>query len=123
MIRKLLHSIIAFFVLVSTMGFTLNFHYCHDSFYSVSLSTQGKSCDMDNTCGNCNDQSVKIKITDNYLVTSDVTVDHHIPVTILNFPVLTLPGFNTVTVSRNVPVDLSPPDPGDIHLLTHSFLC
>lgn len=124
MIRKILHSIIAFFVLVSTMGFTLDFHYCHDHLYSVDLSALSNSCDMCNTCGNCSDLSVKIKINDNYLVSAvTTTVNHHIPVTVLNLPLMLVPETNTVAVPGNLPVDLSPPGPGDIHLLTHSFLC
>ena len=123
MIRKISHSLIALIVLASTMGFTLNFHYCHDELYAVSLSAHSNSCDMDNTCGNCSDQSVKVKITDNYLVSAASTIDHHIPAVIISYPVMVLPEVNTVAVTNNTLVDLSPPGPGDIHLLTHSFLC
>ena len=123
MIRKIAHSTIAFFVLVSTMGFTLDFHYCHGNLYSVSLAGHSNTCNMDNSCGNCSDQTVKVKISDNYLVSSTASVQHQIPVITLDLPVISVPEIRPVSVPQNIQTDPSPPGPGDILLLTHSFLC
>ncbi len=44
MIRKTLHIIVASFILISTMGITINMHYCHDQLIDLAFNAPAHSC-------------------------------------------------------------------------------
>ena len=86
MFRKVIHSILAGFILVSTTGFTISLHYCHDKIYDLAVFAPAHSCceaGSTATChapGNadtskhCEDESIVVESTDEY-VASSITVD------------------------------------------------
>ena len=86
MFRKVIHIVLACFILVSTTGFTINMHYCHDKIYDLALFSPAHSCceagskaqchasgDMD-PANHCQDESIVVESTDDY-IGSTLTVD------------------------------------------------
>ncbi len=84
--KKVIHIIIACFILISTTGFTINLHYCHDQIYDLALFSPAHSCceagseghcqasvDMANM-DHCEDESIVVESTDDY-VGSSLTVN------------------------------------------------
>ena len=82
MFKKIIHIIVAGFILVSTTGFTLNMHYCHDQLIDLALFSPAQSCcdtsnedpcDTDNSVSkmdHCEDESVIVESTDDYVGSS-----------------------------------------------------
>ena len=86
MFRKVLHIVLASFILVSTTGFTISLHYCHNEIYDLAVFAPAHSCceagsgatchapgDMD-TSNHCEDESIVVESTDDY-VSSSFAVD------------------------------------------------
>ena len=82
MFKKVIHIIIACFILVSTTGFTINLHYCHDQIYDLALFAPAHSCcesprqghchatgDLANM-NHCEDESIIVESTDDYVGSS-----------------------------------------------------
>ena len=83
MIRKVLHSVIAVFILVSSTGFTINVHYCHDQLIDLALLAPAHSCcdtekdganQAQDSCPGCQDESVVVEPGDDYVL-SAITFD------------------------------------------------
>jgi hypothetical protein len=69
MIRKLLHIIIAVFILISSTGFTINMHFCHDQLIDIAFLTPAQSCcDLQDKCPGCQDESIVVEHSDDYEV-------------------------------------------------------
>jgi hypothetical protein len=77
MIRKTLHIVIASFLLISTMGITINMHYCHDQLIDLAFNAPAQSCCEINdegasqsldTCPGCQDESIVVEPGDDYEV-------------------------------------------------------
>ena len=84
MFRKVLHIVLACFILVSTTGLTISLHYCHDKIYDLSIFAPAHSCceagsgaqchapgNMD-TSKHCEDESIVVESTDDYVGSSFV---------------------------------------------------
>ncbi|MBL7113166.1 MAG: hypothetical protein ISS19_14615 [Bacteroidales bacterium] len=82
--RKIIHTIFAVILLVSTTGMTINLHYCHEQLIDASLYKSAKHCcdigENDKPCHHgttldkpfhCKDESIIVKLADNFLVSSD----------------------------------------------------
>jgi len=82
MIRKFVHAALAFMILVSTTGFTISLHYCHDRIYDLAVFSEAHSCcepgskahchasgDMD-PAKHCEDESISVESTDDYIGSS-----------------------------------------------------
>ena len=82
MFKKVIHIIVACFILVSTTGFTINLHYCHDQIYDLALFSPAHSCcetanqghchstgDLANM-NHCEDESIVVESTDDYVGSS-----------------------------------------------------
>ncbi len=80
--RKIIHIITACFILVSTTGFTINVHYCHNQIYDLALFSPAHSCcepgghakchasgDMD-SMNHCADESIVLEPGDDYMESS-----------------------------------------------------
>ena len=52
-IKKILHTVIAALILVSSTGFTINMHYCHDQLIDIALNSPAHSCCESNTKSLC----------------------------------------------------------------------
>lgn len=84
MIKKIIHMIIAALILVSTTGFTINLHYCHDQLIDLALFSPAQSCcdtakedpcEADNTISkknHCEDESIVVETTDRFVSSSYV---------------------------------------------------
>ena len=79
MIRKVIHIVFACFILVSTTGFTINLHYCHEQIYDMAVFSPAHSCceagsgatchapgNMD-TSNHCEDESIVVESIDDYV--------------------------------------------------------
>jgi len=53
MYKKIMHIIVACFILISTTGFTINLHYCHNQIYDLALFAPAHSCCETPTQGHC----------------------------------------------------------------------
>ena len=79
MIRKVFHIVIAVFILISTTGFTINMHYCHDQLIDMALLSPAHSCcdteeedanQSQATCPGCQDESIEVEPGDDYEVSA-----------------------------------------------------
>ena len=82
MFKKIIHIILAFFILVSTTGLTINLHYCHDQLYDLALYTPAQSCcgpSVESQChssegfsdmNHCKDEALAFEATDDYTISS-----------------------------------------------------
>jgi len=80
MFKKVIHIIVACFILVSTTGFTINLHYCHDQIYDLALFNPAHSCCEATSQGHCHstgdiadmshceDESIVVESIDDYVV-------------------------------------------------------
>ena len=82
MFRKVIHIIVACFILVSTTGFTISLHYCHNEIYDLALFSPAHSCCETGSQGHCHstgelanmnhceDESIVVESTDDYVGSS-----------------------------------------------------
>ena len=79
MVRKVIHIVIAVFILISSTGFTINMHYCHDQLIDLALFAPAHSCcdtEVDGanqsqaSCPGCQDESIVVEPADDYEVSA-----------------------------------------------------
>lgn len=82
MIKKIIHSIVAVLILVSTTGFTINLHYCHDQLIDLALYSPAQSCcdtgdgngchtgDALSKMNHCEDESIVVESTEKFVGSS-----------------------------------------------------
>ncbi len=75
------HIVVSFLLLVGTTSLTVSGHYCAGELYSFRLFDNAPECCSDAGCGNCEDNSIALKLTDEYIVT-DYQIKHN-PLTII----------------------------------------
>ena len=69
MLKKIGHIILSIMLLVTTMGMTVSEHFCGDSLKSVAIQAAAeKCCDIPDGC--CHDESITIKVKDDFSVAS-----------------------------------------------------
>jgi hypothetical protein len=80
--KKIIHIIVACFILVSTTGFTINLHYCHKQIYDLALIAPAHSCcetatqDPCHSTGDlssmncCEDESIVVESVDDFVGSS-----------------------------------------------------
>lgn len=76
MIRKVIHIALVILLLVTSTGVTIYTHYCGSTFQSVSIDKAPHSC-CGEDCKDCHNESVTIKIHDDYSATA-FTFDFHL---------------------------------------------
>jgi hypothetical protein len=85
MIRKFTHITIILILLISTVGFTINFHYCNDKIYDVGIYSEATSCcsvdvhehhnkknhhhscDSESHKNDCEDETLKFESLDSFI--------------------------------------------------------
>jgi hypothetical protein len=79
MLRKIAHIIIAALIIVSSTGFTISAHYCHDQLIDLGLFSPAHSCcekadhrncnagDALTAKSHCKDESIVVESTDVYV--------------------------------------------------------
>jgi hypothetical protein len=79
MIRKVLHIVFAVIVLISSTGFTINMHYCHDQLIDMAFLSPAHSCcdtnvedagQVQDNCPGCQNESIVIEPGDDYEVSA-----------------------------------------------------
>jgi hypothetical protein len=82
MIKKAVHIIMAAAVLISTMGITINMHFCHDQLIDLALNSVAESCcdaSMEVACDHqegisqtdhCEDDSIVVEVLEDFLGSS-----------------------------------------------------
>lgn len=82
MLKKVSHIITACLILISTTGFTINMHYCHDQLIDLALFSPAHSCcegDNEGQChsdsdiskmNHCKDESIVAESTDDFVGSS-----------------------------------------------------
>ena len=112
MIKKIGHISIVIPLLISTMGFTVNLHYCNDRIYDIGIFSEAASCckaydqgtvhnhakgNYKPTCTlkehkkhHCKDETIKVKDVDNFVLSSyHFNPDNHSFISLFPFlPVL-----------------------------------
>lgn len=77
MTRKVLHIAVAVLILISSSGFTINMHYCHDQLIDMAFLTPANSCcdteedsanQVQDSCPGCQDESIVVEQGDEYVV-------------------------------------------------------
>jgi hypothetical protein len=124
MLRKIIHILLAVFLMVSTVGVTLSLHYCGGKLSSASINGQAESCcDMGNCCHN---ESIHFELKENYVSPAHVENVKLVELDIL-FPilfVLNLQLLPEVEKTFEVFIDISPPLATQTRLcLLQTYLC
>ncbi|RLD88551.1 MAG: hypothetical protein DRJ29_17205 [Bacteroidetes bacterium] len=79
MTRKVLHIVVAVFILISSTGFTINMHYCHDQLIDLAFLAPAHSCcdsekddaiQSQDSCPGCQDESIVVEPGDDFEVSS-----------------------------------------------------
>jgi hypothetical protein len=87
MVKKSVHIVLALLVLLSSTGFTVNMHFCHDYLIDMAVMAPAESCcdtgesGMQSCCAAdpvtgtspCEDKSVSIETSDDYMAENAVT--------------------------------------------------
>ena len=60
---RILHISVAFLLLISTLGVTINMHFCGNRLISSSVFSAPDAC-CNGNCGKCHNESQNIRITD-----------------------------------------------------------
>lgn len=68
-LKKALHIILAFVIIATTTGFTINFYYCHDEVIAIAIDHNTKPfADTPKPC--CSDASMYVKVEGNFLTST-----------------------------------------------------
>ncbi len=67
MIRKISHILIAFVVMITTMGLTVSAHSCGGVLKSIQLLSEAENCCGD-SCPNCENEIIKVEIEDDFTI-------------------------------------------------------
>jgi hypothetical protein len=79
MIRKVLHIVIAVFILISSTGFIINMHYCHDQLIDMAFLAPAHSCcdvneenasQVQDSCPGCQDESIVVESGEDYVLST-----------------------------------------------------
>jgi len=150
MLKKIGHITLAFVLLASTVGLTINLHYCKDKLYDVGLFTEAKNCCKDkehqhtsdiahehkhhnHSCdsenhkpSDCEDETIKIESVDNYVVSTNtftVTQDYSTLLFPVYFVVVDLFKLSEVRTTSKIPKsDISPPEIQVVLSLLQTYL-
>lgn len=79
--RRFKHIVLVFFLLVGTTSLTVSGHYCAGELYSFRLFDNAPECCNDACCSNCEDDSIALKLTDEYIV-ADFQIKYN-PLTVI----------------------------------------
>lgn len=137
MIKRVAHIVLIPVLLLSTMGMTLNLHYCKDELYDIGVFAEATNCCIDkkhelpasdshhheghnHNCNvdnhkpsDCQDEKIQIESVDDFVV-SNSSFTFNQEYSSLLFPVyfvvLDLFSFSEITTSEKIPKrDISPP--------------
>ena len=67
MLKKISHILIAFVVLITTMGLTVSVHSCGGELKSIQLLSEAENCCGD-SCPNCQNEIVKLEVEDDFTI-------------------------------------------------------
>ena len=67
MLKKISHILIAFVVMITTMGLTVSAHSCGGELKSIQLLSEAENCCGD-SCPNCENEIIKVEIEDDFTI-------------------------------------------------------
>lgn len=83
MLRSVAHIALAFVVLLSSTGLSVNMHFCHEHLVDIAVMAPAKSCcevdegmrgccttEFDGANNHCKDESISVDTADDYLQTT-----------------------------------------------------
>jgi hypothetical protein len=125
MLKKILHTIFAFFLLMATTGISLSMHYCGGKLASISINHEAKSC-CDMTGGCCENETISFEVEKDFI--SPVYAENSkIAERDILFPILVILSFELLPEGENsyvVYTDSSPPPTIRTRLsLLQTYLC
>ena len=128
MIKKAGHIVLIMILLVSTLGMTVDFHYCQNKLYDFSFIGKAHSCcltDINNkprqhdhcmideqSANNCKDKYIHVKAVDNYVTASFPVITNNLQATDLMISTFQVPGhlnFSESFARNDKTYDHSPP--------------
>ncbi|MBT3424424.1 MAG: hypothetical protein HOD63_06230 [Bacteroidetes bacterium] len=65
-IKKIIHIVIAFILLISSVGVVVSVHYCHDELASISIFKEVQTCCTNPNC--CQSETISIQFDKDYVV-------------------------------------------------------
>ncbi len=68
MLIKMVNSMLAFMLLVTTSGFTISRHYCGPNLISVTIDARAKSCCDDDKGGCCHDELEHFQLKEDFVL-------------------------------------------------------
>jgi hypothetical protein len=102
---KILHITVAFLLLISTLGITINRHYCGNRFISASIFS--KSC-CSSSCHKCHNEVKQIRVSDAFVSSGSVQILTKIFVPIPILYHCNLLGYQNPIIKDQVNTDISP---------------
>lgn len=142
MLRKISHLTLIFLLLVSTVGLSINLHYCNNNIYDIGVFSEAISCcsvdankhlnkelhhncEMNSHKNDCEDETLKIESLDNYITSSnDININNEsfVNLFIVSAFVTDVLNLSHIT-SEEVPIyNISPPKIQVILALFQSYL-
>ena len=128
MLKKIGHIVITNLILVSTIGFTINMHYCHDQLIDLALFSPAHSCcdtgsegqchttDGITNMNHCEDESLQVGSTDDYVVSSFTFENTHNIDLLLTATILNNIQGTYNLVEKEAPWHKKPPPYGEVIL-------
>lgn len=92
MVKKSVHIVLALLIMLSSTGFTVNMHFCHDYLIDMAVMSPAQSCcdtgesGMQSCCAEdpvtgtspCEDRSVSVETSEDYMAENGVSGIQHI---------------------------------------------
>lgn len=105
---KILHITVAILLLISTLGITINKHFCGNRLISASIFSEPNSCCKGN-CGNCHHESQNIRITDAFesSYTNDIVENHFVCLQTFYYSSDLLLTYHP-DIKKHITIDISP---------------
>jgi hypothetical protein len=70
MLKKILHIVFAFLILLGGTGMTISKHYCGDTLKATTIILNADNCcDIPINC--CHNESITVKIVDDFAITAN----------------------------------------------------
>jgi hypothetical protein len=110
MFRKVSHIILAFMLLLTTVGLTISKHYCGDNLVSVSVFSEQESCCDGPGC--CHNESFTVKVEDDFSATSFIYDFQELAIVL---PVLMQLQNEELPVKELAVVSFETPSPPNLH--------
>ena len=141
MLKKIGHIILIPLLLVSTMGMTVNMHYCNHKLYDIGIFGKAENCcspqahshhHRSHQCNlknhhkkNCEDETIRLDKVDNFVVSYFNLDFQNIPLSTLFSFISVFTDINSTSVAQQVEfhdLNISPPEIQVVLSLLQTYL-